>query len=86
MKLEDIQPLELGGQVADEKPPGAKVAVAEKLEVQPPPRRPKSTFLLADDVLRLRGRDAIKLPYVTREEIMDKGKSDSFARVTASRE
>jgi hypothetical protein len=43
----------------------------------------KSKFLMAHQILALREQSMIKLPYITREEIMDKGKSDIFARVLA---
>jgi hypothetical protein len=42
-----------------------------------------SKFLLAHEILTLRKHGMITLPYITREEIMDKGKSDIFARVLA---
>ncbi|KAH8792763.1 hypothetical protein F5882DRAFT_399456 [Hyaloscypha sp. PMI_1271] len=42
-----------------------------------------SKFLLAHEILALREEGMITLPYITREEIMDKGKSDIFARVLA---
>ena len=41
------------------------------------------TYLLAHEILELRSRGLIKLPYITKEEIMDKSKSDSFARLLA---
>ena len=43
----------------------------------------KSKFLLSSEILALRKHGMITLPYITREEIMDKGKSDIFARVLA---
>lgn len=46
-------------------------------------RLAKSTFLLANEILALREQGMITLPYITREEIMDKGKSDIFARILA---
>jgi hypothetical protein len=43
----------------------------------------KSKFLLASEILALREQGMITLPYITKEEIMDKSKSDIFARVLA---
>jgi hypothetical protein len=79
--LELITVINDGDRASDEVPPGTKDA-AQRLETQPP-REPKSTYLLADEILQLRERGIIKLPYITKEEIMDKGKSDSFARLIA---
>jgi hypothetical protein len=47
------------------------------------PKLAKSKFLQAHEILALRNCGMITLPYITREEIMDKGKSDIFARVLA---
>jgi hypothetical protein len=47
------------------------------------PKLAKSQFLLASEILALRTYGMITLPYITREEIMDKGKSDILARVLA---
>ncbi|KAH8795641.1 hypothetical protein BGZ57DRAFT_866373 [Hyaloscypha finlandica] len=43
----------------------------------------KSKFLQAHEIINLREHGVIRLPYITREEIMDKGKSDIFARILA---
>jgi hypothetical protein len=62
-------------------PPVIENRSEEDLEEQP--KTQKSTFLLAHDILILREQRTIKLPCITREEIMDKGKTDSFARLLA---
>ncbi|KAE9380856.1 hypothetical protein N431DRAFT_540373 [Stipitochalara longipes BDJ] len=64
------------------KVPSSKEAADEELEAQPR-QEPKSLVVLAHDILVLREKGIIRLPYITRDEIMDKGKSDSFARVIA---
>jgi hypothetical protein len=52
------------------------------IEAQHRPK-PESYFLLAYDIQKLREQGLIKLPYITRDEIVDKGKSNSFARLIA---
>lgn len=70
-------------QVIETGPAGITTASLPKnLEAQPP-KKPKSMTLVADEIWGLRRSGIIKLPYITRDEIMDKGKSDSFSRVVA---
>jgi hypothetical protein len=61
---------------------GSRNALHDNVEGQPHVE-PRAIFLLAGEMLLLRKNAIIKLPYITRDEIMDKGKSDSFARVIA---
>jgi len=60
----------------------SKKATDKELEAQATPDA-RVVFVLALEIARLREAGFIKLPYITREEIMDKGKSDSFARLIA---
>jgi hypothetical protein len=69
-----------GVQHAAELLTGSRNALQDHVEGQPH-AKPRAIFLLARDMLVLRKKAIIKLPYITRDEIMDKGKSDSFARV-----
>jgi hypothetical protein len=71
-----------GIKTVNEDPSGAKDESTGNLEAQPRPE-PRTFFLLPHDILKLRMHNVIKLPYITRDEIMDKGKSDSFARLIA---
>jgi hypothetical protein len=61
---------------------GSRNALHDNVEGQPH-AEPRTIFLIAPDMLLLRKKGIIKLPYITRDEILDKGKSDSFARVIA---
>jgi len=79
VEMEETDRAEDRIQIAGGIPPGKKSASKENFEAQPR-KEPRSIFLVAE---RLRRSGIIKLPYITRDEIMDKGKSDSFARVIA---
>jgi hypothetical protein len=52
------------------------------IEAQPRPK-PICFFLLAHEIMHLREQNILKLPYITRDEIMDKGKSDNLGRLIA---
>ena len=80
--IEEFESTKEGVQHAAELLTGSRNALHDNVEGQPH-AEPRAIFLLAQDMLLLREKGIIKLPYITRDEIMDKGKSDSFARVIA---
>lgn len=80
--IEEIESMKEGNAHAAELLTGSRNALHDNVEGQPH-AEPRAIFLHAGDVLLLRKKGIIKLPYITRDEIMDKGKSDSFARVIA---
>ncbi|KAN0120241.1 hypothetical protein V8E51_002449 [Hyaloscypha variabilis] len=46
-------------------------------------KKPRTFFILAHEILKLREKGIIQLPYITKDEIMDKGNTDNFARILA---
>jgi hypothetical protein len=78
---QQIIPLAEAIQIDEATSPRMQEQVNEGRRTQP--KLAKSQFLLASEILALRIHGMITLPYITREEIMDKGKSDIFARVLA---
>jgi hypothetical protein len=82
IEMREVHRAEVSTKVSDEIRDGTKTLKNENLEAEIP-KEPRPRFILADEILALREKRIIRLPYVTREEIMDKGRSDSFARVIA---
>jgi hypothetical protein len=80
--IEEFESTKEGVQQAAELLTGSRNALHDNVEGQPD-MEPRAIFLLAQDMLLLRKKGIIRLPYITRDEIIDKGKSDSFARVIA---
>lgn len=80
--IEEFENTKEGNVSAAELLTGSRNALLENVEGQPH-AKPRTIFLTTEDVLVLREKGIIRLPYITRDEIMDKGKSDSFARVMA---
>jgi hypothetical protein len=80
--IEEFESSKEGVQHAAELLTGSGNALHDNVEGQPH-AKPRTIFLLAHEMLLLRKKGIIRLPYITRNEIMDKGKSDSFARVIA---
>jgi len=68
-------------QLASVIPPAKEEQLEMGVEVQA--KTGKITFVLASEIWTLRKRRIIRLPYITKEEIMDKSKSDNFARLLA---
>jgi len=71
-----------GIQTPNEAPSETKVEIIGNIESQPRPKE-KTFFLLAHEIFKLREHGSIKLPYITRDEIMNEGKSDTFGRLIA---
>jgi hypothetical protein len=77
VEMEEINSTEEMTQSPSQILAGTKNPLYESLEGQPQPE-PRAYFILAHEILELRQRGIVKLPYITKDEIMDKGKSDSL--------